>query len=416
MTPFKIQDLGSLPGFSAVTPNSINHTGNIVGTMMDVTLNTQSFFWNKLNGLEKLPLIPDASYSSAQDLNDHDEIVGYCVTLNAPYPSSALIPTIWKSGVAKRIDPESQGIANSINNSGEIAGVNYDFTNINPERACKWENGVINLLEIATYKDSPLTINDGGFAILSNGDVYGNVLPSEHTPVSFYETAARWDSLGLIHQLDLPDNLDLNGILGRLSMLRAANDSGNSVGIIFAGGHGNFIDTSQAYYWGTAEKNFLGTYPDTLKGDAYDINEMGQIVGWLESGTGRRATIWNGPIVTDLNDLISPFSEWVLTEARCINSNGSIAGIGYFFGEPRAWVMVPVYKTVVIPPIYWHIIFGFLGDTGGVHIVGPGGGDPSPIEDTLSSVLHHIPQELRADVRNILISGKNIQREGLNRK
>ena len=42
MTPFKIQDLGSLPGYSAFTPNSINHTGNIVGTMIDVTLNTQS--------------------------------------------------------------------------------------------------------------------------------------------------------------------------------------------------------------------------------------------------------------------------------------------------------------------------------------------------------------------------------------
>ena len=32
--------------------------------------------------------------------------------------------------------------------------------------------------------------------------------------------------------------------------------------------------------------------------------------------------------VTDLNTLIDPASNWVLTEATCINNNGLIVGVG----------------------------------------------------------------------------------------
>ena len=172
-----------------------------------------------------------------------------------------------------------------------------------------------------------------------------------------------------------PDNLDEIGMNGRDSGVESANDSGVGVGGIFYGT--TFLNEQfKPFFWTPFGKGLLGTLSSAQKGTAYDINSIGQVVGYLDDGTGHRAMIWNGPVITDLNDLLPPLSEWILTDALGINDGGQIVGTGLFLGESRAWIMTPAYKTIKIPPIYWQIMFGFLGDSDGVHIVGPGGGGP----------------------------------------
>ena len=413
MTPYKIQDLGSLPGGKSCTPNAINSRGDVVGMADNGSNWGQAFLWTETAGMKALPGLPGAVYSSANDINDHGDIVGTCGIWDPVQEYNISYATHWIGGIPNNLDQNAGTDAQSINNKGEIAGSKFD-TNTGQSFACSWKGGVIKLLDLAGYHGSQQNVDCSGLCIIDNGEVFGTILKDRPNPPPYneYEAALKWNHAGHVHELDYPDNLDKMGMNGRDSYTESSNNSGVAVGSIF---YGTTIanEVFKPFFWSHYGKGLLGTFPQQM-GAANHINSFGQIVGYLDDGTGQRAMIWNGPVVTDLNDLISPFSEWILTYPTCINDEGRIVGSGLFFGEPRGWIMTPVYRTIKIPPIYWQIMFGFLGDTDGVHIVGPGGGGPGP--DTLSSLLLQIPEELRTDIRNILTSQKNINEEGFNRR
>ena len=71
--------------------------------------------------------------------------------------------------------------------------------------------------------------------------------------------------------------------------------------------------------------------------EATDVNDDGLVVGFGLDGDGLgllpRAFAWYDGVMTDLNDLLTPESDFVnLTQATGVNANGDIVG----FGETRS--------------------------------------------------------------------------------
>lgn len=97
--------------------------------------------------------------------------------------------------------------------------------------------------------------------------------------------------------------------------------------------------------------------PETV---AYDINDMGQVVGttWvLRDNSCRdcneyepRAFFYENGVMTQLNSLLPPGSEWKLVQAFAINKNGDIAGYGVIQGRFHAFLLTwPRLKKVTNP-------------------------------------------------------------------
>ena len=118
--------------------------------------------------------------------------------------------------------------------------------------------------------------------------------------------------------------------------------------------------------------HYLLPYPGTnSQCGAADINIHGQIVGWAnyDQFAGHPyATLWNGSVITRLNDLVDPSLGWSLDSASAINDHGQIAGMGSINGKAASWFMTPHLEVThaEIPLQFLQILFGIRNDTPGV--------------------------------------------------
>ena len=72
------------------------------------------------------------------------------------------------------------------------------------------------------------------------------------------------------------------------------------------------------------------------------LNRADHIVGMSFSAQNQvHAFIYKDQSMTDLNDLISPQSGWVLQYAKAINDNGQIVGRGRYNGREAAFILSP---------------------------------------------------------------------------
>ncbi|NIR03362.1 MAG: PEP-CTERM sorting domain-containing protein, partial [Gemmatimonadales bacterium] len=99
-------------------------------------------------------------------------------------------------------------------------------------------------------------------------------------------------------------------------------------------------------------------------GEATDINDSGQVVGWSKlSDTNFRALLWDADGgMSDLNDLLDGSATgWTLASAEGINNLGQIAGVGFHDGQVRAFLLTPVPE----PSSALAVLYG-LGGLGGL--------------------------------------------------
>lgn len=240
--------------------------------------------------------------------------------------------------------------AYDINNAGQVTGVSRDAEYY--ERAFLW-----------TENDGMQSINDlnicCGYGINEAGHVAGTVHAVDVTSTTAYV----WTSMfGLIPVGWLPNGerysvahaVNNVGTFGQI-VGKAKNSSGNDRAFLWSQGGGglqdlgtlpgrsasaaNDINDSGQVVGDSQYRPFIWTSDDGMQdlgtlggsvGHAWAINDDGQIVG--SSGNPqnfKRATLWEGDQVVDLNDRINPNAGWTeLYEALDISDSGRIVGNG----------------------------------------------------------------------------------------
>lgn len=258
--------------------------------------------------------------------------------------------------------------AYGINESSQVVGYSYDEQN--RMRAFIWENGAMHSLGAGTYFGSGTSrawgINESGIA---TGD---NNAGGDH--------AVNFENPG-IHNLG-----GLTGPFG-VASARDINDLGQVVG--FANNaqgvrravlyeNGDVVDLGQGEAWGINNQGQivgshvtgsiarpvlyengdiipLGTIEGPFgAGIAYDINEHGQIVGRSSTAQGTyRATLWDNGSIIDLGTLWN--SPWASSEAHAINDHGLI--VGNSDGTAVMWRngQIVDLNTLLAPDAGWYL-------------------------------------------------------------
>lgn len=210
--------------------------------------------------------------------------------------------------------------ARAINDSGEVVGFS---TNGSGEfKAFIWDstNGIQDIGTLGGTQASARGINNLGEVVGTSEDVGVGE-----------QFAFIWDSVNGMSTLETFPSLSY-------SLAEDINESS-----VACGEAESILGPSRATIWSGGFATDLGT----LGGDssiAYGINDNNEVVGSSDTAGGdTHAFGWDNvlanPVMTDLNDLLSPGSGWVLNVAREINNAGDIVGWGTLNGNSTAFIL-----------------------------------------------------------------------------
>ena len=154
---------GTNNGISAGGAEAINDSGVIVGQASKTGSGNQAFIWQNgvMTGLGTLPIGTCPSISRATGINESGVIVGQSEQGTA-VPDCTLKPVRWINGVIEALPSGPIGIANDINDNGDIVGNTGP-----PQTATLWRNGeAISLGGLDGFAQSIASdINDNGVIV-----------------------------------------------------------------------------------------------------------------------------------------------------------------------------------------------------------------------------------------------------------
>ena len=351
---FKWQDgvanaLSPLPGFNGLNSATglwVSDSGLTVGVSENgIDLLTgapaiEAVLWGTDNSLTDLGTL-GGNESAANAVNSRGQVAGGALnTIPDPYTSNFYV------GGATQVHAfrwtRSRGMqdlgtlggtdsaAFSINERGQIAGMSFTNTTVNPTTGVPtldpflWENG--KMLDLGTL---------GGtfgvaFALNNRGQVVGySDLAGDNTGVH----AFLWDQQGGMQ--------DLGTLGGATGVALSINDAGD-----IAGGDSRADGSAGSFLWRHGVITDLGTVAGSNSGSqALGINSRRQIVGNLLDNVGNEigGFLWEdgGPMV-DLSTLFPPHPDLQLDHAFFINDRGEIAVRGVFSnGDIHSFVLIP---------------------------------------------------------------------------
>jgi probable HAF family extracellular repeat protein len=267
----------------------------------------------------------------------------------------------WRSGTLTEL-PTLGGVnsvAVEINNRGEIIGTSDDGVSdatCKPPQKTHFQAVVWSPNSSQPQKLPPLPGDEVSIALKNNdsGQVVGISGLCSNTIVSGLALgphAVLWDH-------GSPINL---GNLGVPSNVNVAADINNR-GMIVGGA--SFADgTTHPFLWtkatGMRDLGLMSADPTDALNTPFSINDREQIVGASCDVTDAtcRAYIWQGGLMTDLNDLLPADSPLYLILPQGINNDGEITGLAVVknTGEAHAFLAVPVARTGgsdVLPPAH----------------------------------------------------------------
>jgi probable HAF family extracellular repeat protein len=268
----------------------------------------------------------------------------------------------------------TDAFATGINNAGQVAGRSKTAAGVT--HAFVWTpGGADGIPANPQMKDlNPTGGVSQAFAINATGQVAGFLTVSGHP--KDVDRAFRYSD-GVITQLPLPGNVDA-------TYAYAINDAGNIAGESYSGNsgtpHGFFYNGTSSVALGDLGGNassglainnndrvvgysttgdgvdhafvyFNGSMTDlgTLGGHysyANSINNNNQIIGGAfidDADNIFHAFLSDGASMIDLNSkLTAKAADWVLMEAKSINDNGVIVGVGSFSGQTHAFMLNPL--------------------------------------------------------------------------
>jgi probable HAF family extracellular repeat protein len=363
---YAVTDLGTLGGTGTVA-RAINERSQAVGWSRTPEGRLQAFLWQ--NGvMTGLGYLPGASNSIAHAINNNGEITGraYVSATNYHvfYFTAGSMSSIGTLG-------GPNGIGHAINDRGDLAGWSQIAGNSNPQGFFYRTN---HFIQLPPWQETSYG-NCEAFGMNATGRICGITY--------FLEGAgnARWwgfvwhddNANGLYEAVERQTlgSLGTYGSAGAWSQATAINDSGQVVG---ATGITNdwfprhaFLITPSGNLWKIppADPNPANINPTNLlmqnlgtldrpTDDSYAnaINNRGWIVGTSTTRSGtNQAFLWRDGIMTNLNDLISQNSGWVLTNATGINEHGEIVGSGIFQGQERAYMLRTEGRITDVVPV-----------------------------------------------------------------
>ncbi|MBN1437071.1 MAG: DUF3466 family protein [Sedimentisphaerales bacterium] len=227
------------------------------------------------------------------------------------------------------VDIASLGLANDINNSGQVAG-HYSTSVYDPYHAFFYDPSTGLTTDIGVFG---LYYSDAT-AINNNGLVVGYARNGETTDWRAFSYTAAGGGVDLSSSLGNPS----------FSIAHAVNDSGLIVGRIGSG----FTDCLPLVYDSqTNTYQTLGSLGINMSG-AFGVNDLGHVVGYYSpianpQESDIRPFYWDGQTMIDLNTWLPASSGWTMTYAYDINNSGWIVGCGIApDGNQHAMLIRPV--------------------------------------------------------------------------
>jgi probable HAF family extracellular repeat protein len=315
-------DLGSLGGTLSVA-NCLNNAGQVVGFSSIADDAEFHACIGTASGLLDLGTLGGV-FSAANGLNDSGTAVGQSYIAD----NSAYHAFVAASGGALQdlgTLGGSSSSATAINNAGDIIGDSFIMSD-SEVHAFLHRGGVMR--DLGTLGGSSST----AFALNALGQVTGESrVASEDTH------AFRFDGDAM---------LNLGTLGGTRSTGRGINNQGEVIGDSTtadeAESHGFIYRSGTLQDLGT-----LGGWWST----ASDVNNLGQVVGSsFDANQQQRAFMWENGVMTDLNTLLPPNSDWELTSAQFINDNRQIAGEGLYQNQ-SVWFLLTLAANENHPPV-----------------------------------------------------------------
>jgi len=322
---YLLTDLGNLGG-NYSEAHGLNDQGQVVGYSSNTNGQARAFLYTDGN-MQDLGTL-GGNYSIALGINKRGEIVGNSRTNNAYDFFHAFR---YFNGVIQDIGTlgGDYSSANAINDDGFIVGESHTSSNA-ARHPFLYTNG--SMQDLGTL-GAPLA---GASGINASGEIVGTSQTSVNPDINH----AFLYSGGLMQ--------DLGTLGGNSSDAQGANDLGAVVGSSW---------TSNGFYhpflYSGGSMQDLGTLPGGDSGDAYDINNSGEIVGRstadAASNINQHAFLYSDGVMRDLNSLVVNLEGWELYEARAINEAGQIVCNGIHpSGKYGAFLLTPFLAPLII--------------------------------------------------------------------
>lgn len=293
-TTYSVTDLGSLGG-NTTEAWAINNSRQITGNALDAGGRSHGFFWDS-------GVMTDLGRVSAWAINNSGVVAGHDGGGAFLY-----------DGTMHALGVEVRGLTMGINDANQVTG---RLGNSGPAFLYSGSTPVTRIEGVYSGPGHGADVNSHGAVV---GDAFPGNDPNKDA------LAFHWD--GMFTPL-----ANLAGTWS--SRARSINDSGQIVGHNTLGDPHNFVFRPVLWDSKDAEPLDLGG----VGGGAYDINELGQIVG----GVGY-AVLWDAGEMIDLNDCIpadAPLDH--LQTAHSINDFGDIVCTGTVGGTTRSFLLTPI--------------------------------------------------------------------------
>jgi probable HAF family extracellular repeat protein len=311
-----------------VEPLAINNSGAIAGELFAGAVQTQAFVMQPggpIVGIGTQPggYLPSGS-TVANSINNSGQVAG---SITTTYGAADTCTTyncgfIYSNGGLQVFTSGYPGtLATSINDSGVVAGTTNNGVN---NGAYTYSNGQFQYLGTL-----PGDFSSYAYGINNSGEVVGdsNSSDAEH---AFLYADGTMQSIGT-----LPGDTN--------SYAYGINNLGQVVGTSFAANPS--LSSAFIYDSSTGQMTALGYLPgSTSTGDQRPegINDSGEVVGYDLLASGGGAFLYSDGSMYNLNGLLANESGqgWDLQYATGINASGDIVGYGTFDGVSEGFILM----------------------------------------------------------------------------
>jgi probable HAF family extracellular repeat protein len=347
-TLYQITDLGTLGGnFSQ--PTAINLHGQITGFSVDAAGDYHAFLWQNgiMHDLGTLEGSTAGFSSFGLGINIEGEVVGQS---DLPNSSDAFLERGGQMSDLGSLGGTGSS-ANAINALDDVVGYTTVAT-LDPTSPGGGDQEIHAFLRHGGGMSDLGTLGTGSDSNASGINTFGQVVGWSHINTGFDPEVSDPDFHAFLSQRGVMTDLGtLPG--GNYSQANAINDIGQVVGFSETGtvdsadaacGNPLTFHAIQATVWQRGAVIDLAPFPGDPDSNAFGLNDLGQVVGRSGSGCASTgAALWQHGTVTDLNTVIPANSGWFLLRGRAINDFGQITGEGISpNGDTHAYLMTPM--------------------------------------------------------------------------